>query len=55
MEALIGHSLREVYPTPSGWRARCECGEEFRAVREQNVLDRWHAHFDEERENRGLT
>ena len=52
--ALIGHDLRQLYPVPSGWRALCECGEIFRGIRQQHVLDRWHAHWDEERENAGL-
>ena len=46
-----GHALVEVYPRPSGWYGRCECGEEFRAPREQHVLDEWHAHRDDAHED----
>lgn len=52
---LIGHDLAWIDCRPSGWHATCECGEYFRAVREDVVLDHWHAHRDEEAENRGLT
>ena len=50
---VIGHDLRQTWPVPSGWRALCECGLEFRGITERNVLDHWNAHWDEERENRG--
>lgn len=51
---LIGHDLRLLYPTPSGWKALCECGEVFRGVRQYAATDRWHAHRDEIAEERGL-
>jgi hypothetical protein len=51
----LGHALIHIDPKPSGWKAECECGERFRGFREGDVLDRWHAHVDEERENRGIT
>jgi len=53
-QALIGHDLRQLYPVPSGWRALCECTTEFRGITKQHALDRWHAHWDEERDNAGL-
>lgn len=53
--SLIGHDLRQVYPVPSGWRTLCECGDIFRGITQQHALDHWHAHWDEERENAGLT
>jgi hypothetical protein len=51
---LIGHDCVQVYPVASGWRLRCECGEEFRGVRQYVVTDRWYAHRDEVAEERGL-
>ena len=51
---LLGHDLVQIYDTGPWVWARCECGEEFRARRESTVTDRWHAHRDEEAENRGL-
>jgi len=50
----LGHALIHLDPRPSGWHAECECGERFRGIRESVVLDHWHAHLDEERENRGI-
>jgi len=44
---MAGHTLREIAPHPSGWRAICECGTEFREPRQHHVLDAWHAHLDE--------
>jgi hypothetical protein len=44
---MDGHTLREIAPRPSGWWARCECGEEFRAPRKSHALDAWYAHRDD--------
>ena len=52
--ALIGHDLRQTWVQTGTWRALCECGEMFRALREYAVVDLWRAHWDEERENAGL-
>ena len=51
---LIGHDLVHIEVMPSGWRAWCECGEQFRGVREYAATDGWYAHRDEVAEDRGL-
>jgi hypothetical protein len=50
----LGHALVHEDLRATGWHADCECGEHFWGYRQVDMLDRWRAHVDEERENRGI-
>ena len=46
------HALAAVWPQPSGWRARCRCGDTFHGIDRHHAETKWEMHRNEHRPKR---